>query len=83
MEWKTYNRDNLLNVQTKETQTWIGQLAKVTLMDGSIIEGAIREVGYAANKNKNDNIVEHLWVYLLIGDKRVSVTKINTLEIKK
>lgn len=81
MEEKTYNRDDLLNAHTKETQTWTGKLAKVTLIDGSIIEGVIKEVGYAANKNKNDDIVEHLWVNLLIGDKRVSVTKINFLEI--
>ncbi|MGX8712553.1 MAG: hypothetical protein ACSW8I_02555 [bacterium] len=78
-----YNYENLLNVHTKETQTWTGRFAKVTHMDGSIIEGVIKEVGYAANRNRDNGIVEHLWVNLLIGDTRVPVTKIKILEIKK
>lgn len=78
-----YNSENILNVHTKETQTWTGRPAKVIHTDGSIIEGVIKEVGYAVNKNEDDGIVEHLWVNLLIGNKRVPVTKIKILEIKK
>lgn len=70
-----YNYEDLLNVHTKETQTWTGRFAEVTYMDGSTIDGVIKEVGYAVNKNKDDGIIEHLWVNLLIGDKRVSVQK--------
>ena len=76
-----YDRKTLLNVHTKETQTWIGKLAIVKLVDDSIIEGVIKEVGYAANINKDDDVVEHLWVNLLIDDKRLSVTKIKFIEI--
>ncbi len=82
MENKIYNENQLWDVHTEEAQTWVGKHAVVTHKDGSETKGVIKEVRYAQNTNKSDDVIEHLWVDILI-EKRIPITAMKSLEVNQ
>jgi hypothetical protein len=80
MESKIFDETQLWNLHTEETDEWKDRHVVVLLKDGSSITGTIKEVGCAANENKNDGVNEHLWTSIVI-EKRISISKIKSLEI--
>lgn len=82
MESKIYNENQLWNVRTEEAKTWEGKHAVVTHNDGSETKGVIKEVRYAANTNKCDGVVEHLWVDILV-ERRIPITAMKSLEVNQ
>lgn len=82
MKSKVYNENQLWNVHTNETKTWVGKHTIVNHKDGNTIKGIIKELQYTRNSDESDGVVEYLWVDLLI-EKRIPITEIKILEINQ
>jgi len=82
MEGVFYSKNKLWSIHSDEVKAWKGKYAKVTCVDGGVINGIIREIRYAANVNLDEGVAEHLWVDILVDDKRIAINEIDSLEIK-